>query len=471
MLNKKLLAASVAALFAATANAAPFVGPINADATGNAIAFPVFASEALNADLVDGLYPLVIDDGADPEDAALDVDFELDFPAAEGDEIFIRVDLTNAAFANALADNDLVHDTAGEAATNAPAIDIRLDGNAGQSSVIYRVIPHTADAGNVDDLDQGDKMTFTPDSLRISLSNDATIKFGIFETLTLAAQGTAPITSKTATIASVDSAVTLGAAIQSSNLEAIVKDGFTTLTGDATEGSLGGIDASDADMLDTDLLAATGAGVVVSDVILDTAEKPTFTGNFSFGEWTVNDAAACGGTAGELVIADDSGSATSKDDINLVTTAAFLCLDNGDEKDVILRGSYSVSASDNGFSGGVGSITYDTTSVSVPYISTFDKVNQRIYFINSGVAADYSFTFKSEDGITATPGTAASGTIPQNGVLMLKASDIVTITGSGTRTTATIEIESELDDIEVTTQIVNKNDGSTDTVILTPENN
>jgi hypothetical protein len=74
-------------------------------------------------------------------------------------------------------------------------------------------------------------------------------------------------------------------------------------------------------------------------------------------------------------------------------------------------------------------------------------------------------SFVSEAGVTETAGTAASGTVPANSLMTVKASDMVTLTGK-TRTTATIEVETADANISATTQIVNLSDGSTDTLVL-----
>ena len=72
----------------------------------------------------------------------------------------------------------------------------------------------------------------------------------------------------------------------------------------------------------------------------------------------------------------------------------------------------------------IGSITYDTTTVEAPYITTYEGYNQRIFIDNrGGVAAYYSTTFTTEDGVTATAGTAATGTFPANTISVVKVSD------------------------------------------------
>ena len=57
----------------------------------------------------------------------------------------------------------------------------------------------------------------------------------------------------------------------------------------------------------------------------------------------------------------------------------------------------------------LGRIVRDGTTVRLPYLTQFANYNQRIIIRNRGGTAPYSFTFHTEDGITATPGTDAEG--------------------------------------------------------------
>ena len=85
-------------------------------------------------------------------------------------------------------------------------------------------------------------------------------------------------------------------------------------------------------------------------------------------------------------------------------------------------------------------IRRDGTNYSIPYLTTFSDYNQRFSIVNHGTAAvRYTFSFQSEEGVTTAPGTAASGDLPPGGQIVLKASDIVEITG-GTRAAAVLSI-------------------------------
>ncbi|MBO6564236.1 MAG: hypothetical protein JJ956_05805, partial [Pseudomonadales bacterium] len=116
----------------------------------------------------------------------------------------------------------------------------------------------------------------------------------------------------------------------------------------------------------------------------------------------------------------------------------------------------------------VGSITRNGTTVQIPYLTTFEDYNQRIVLVNRhSQDADYTITFRGEDGVTWTAGEKATGEIPQGEVLSVRARDVVTITGA-TRIAATVTVVAPSAVVDVATNQVNLSDGSTDTVVYTP---
>ena len=111
----------------------------------------------------------------------------------------------------------------------------------------------------------------------------------------------------------------------------------------------------------------------------------------------------------------------------------------------------------------------DGTTVHIPYITQFANYNQRIVIVNRGAEAAYSMSFMTEDGVTATPGMDAEGTLPAMSTtyLSLMHSDVVTIEGPFNRASATLIIEREPSQIDVVVSQTNAN-GGTDTVKYTP---
>ena len=105
----------------------------------------------------------------------------------------------------------------------------------------------------------------------------------------------------------------------------------------------------------------------------------------------------------------------------------------------------------------------------IPYLTTFADYNQRIVVSNRGAnEADYWITFRPEDGVMATPGMYAMGTLDGNSTKVLRAMDVVTLEGRS-RTAATFVAEAQSSQIDVATVIVNMMTGSTDTVNYDPE--
>jgi hypothetical protein len=91
--------------------------------------------------------------------------------------------------------------------------------------------------------------------------------------------------------------------------------------------------------------------------------------------------------------------------------------------------------------------------------------------VNRGAAdTAYSISFTTEAGVTAAAGTKATGTLAAGKTLVLKATDIVTLTG-GSRTAATVVALSPAGNIDAATQTVvtdpaSVSFGSNDTVNL-----
>lgn len=459
MLNKKLLAASVAALFTASANAV-----VNLDASTPV--FPKYAAEAIGtSDLDDGLYQ-VTDAGT-----VLNFSLKVGFAIPDSTERFIRLEFTNARLGAAMVNGDLSMVRATAAYAAAPTFDLLSGGGNEATTAVFQV---ETTGGTNDSVTDADVLTVVVDALDISQTEAVTVTYGMYESLTGAATGEGALFEKSGTLAQVATATDISKSFSATSQVALVSQDFKKFkdgTGTAELATLGGLAvtaaATDA-YLDTDLLDIDSSPVALADV-LDPAEKVTFTGNFSFGDWFYDIATAdCNTQSGDsrLKLTINGDTAVTANDVNFTTQQAHLCIENKDKKDVILRGSYSALSADNGLGGTLGAITYDTTSVALPYVSTFSGVNQRIYLINSSSqATSYSTSFRTEAGVTAVAGSMATGSVPANSVLAIKASDLVTLTG-GNRTSATIEAEALSGSLKATTQIVNKSTGGTDTLDL-----
>ena len=116
----------------------------------------------------------------------------------------------------------------------------------------------------------------------------------------------------------------------------------------------------------------------------------------------------------------------------------------------------------------LGAITRNGTTVHIPYITQFASYNQRIVIVNRGGEADYTFSFMTEDEVTATRGANAEGTLAANSTtfLSLMFGDVLTIEGPFNRASATLIVESQPTYIDVVVSQTNAN-GGTDTVLYT----
>jgi len=237
----------------------------------------------------------------------------------------------------------------------------------------------------------------------------------------------------------------------------------------------------DAYRKDSTLAASyTSSALNVSDATI------TFSGDFSFGVWSYNNLEWYVDENGEMVA--DSGVTVNDDGTITIDQyqSSKLSVTTGtsdDNADVAIKGSYSAVLSGISFyktdsasvdssadpisqEATLGSISYDTTSIEIPYLTTYSEYNQRVYLTNtSSQDASYTTTFLTESGVTVTEGVAATGTIPAGEMIALKAVDIVTLEGK-TRTSATIEVEAGVENLSAVTQTVNLNDSSTDTIVL-----
>jgi hypothetical protein len=300
----------------------------------------------------------------------------------------------------------------------------------------------------------------------------------IFETLTEAnkATGGTPVTSKTQTIASIREAnkVTITAA----NETAEVSQGFLKyLNGTGpTVGLVGELGATAFGFVTATMAADNGQIVDLTDLYTAATSIATETGDLSNGTWYV-DAALCGANlappaAQKLTLNAAKTSGTIK--VSTLTSKGTLCnVASGTvaipASSYLLSVAYTVGShgagatADTGVS--VGSVIRNGTDQNINYLTTFADYNQRVYITNRGTTdATYTFTFQSEDGVTATAGTAATGTAKAGSVLALKAADIVTLTGK-TRTAASLAIVGTPASFSISTQQVNLSNGATDTVI------
>jgi len=460
MINKKILAASIAATFAFNANAAPI--DLNTGSTALTYSQESIAS---SSDTI-------------AANAAIDFKVNAGVNLALATNYAVRIKLTNATYA-ADATGVVATMAAHSGGTNTPIIDsapVVGGGDVGNDFAVFNVL--TGDTTGEQIL-SANEFTFVLGAASGLILDDAeesvTFEYSIYniEDLTNALNGKGePLASTSLTAIIVGSGVDASGSVTTVKNTALVAKGFkefkaSSTVAAGTTASMGRIELI-ATTGDDVVLAADSTDALAADVYTASAEA-TVTGDFSFGTWFMSAADTCLTTpsVGNTLVIDVAKTSATVPSLNYVTGQS-LCV-TVDGVAVVDRNStgYTIETDENNdFTATVGSVVYDTTNITIPYLTSFSGYNQRVYILNNGTAdAKYSTTFQTEDGTTATAGTAAIGTVPAKTLMVIKASDMVTFAGT-TRGAAVIEIEAGSTNVEATTQTVTLADGSTDTVVL-----
>ena len=396
---------------------------------------------------------------------------EVGFTIGDGTSKYVRVDLTNATFGSA----------ASLTSSNGSAlISLSQGGADGNSFAIFEV----AATGGVDVL-PSDTVTLAAGSYDVSASSTSQVCYALYETAVAAANQTAGQTLKTACsdFTELASVLTGAFAVANDDNVATVNSGFTSFSASslgATSATVGYLDTELLISSTTNAFNSNGTAVTAEDIIAvtdgtDNVQDLTINGDLSFGTWTLQlDSADCSQSSTVVSIATAAATAGSFGTVAGLSPATLtagdwhICVEV-DGSESIKKSDYTAELAElaeAGLTDDLGRITYDTTSIEVPYLTTFADYNQRLYIVNSGSTnAEYSISFVSEAGVTVTPGTAATGVVPAGEMVALRATDVVALEGR-TRTSAVIEVEGVDLDIQAATQTVNLSTGATDTVVL-----
>jgi hypothetical protein len=394
--------------------------------------------------------------------------------------IYARVDITNAVFNSAVVAADLkVTNTIAVSATG-----ITQGGATGDNFVIF---DYTVNAGAIGAaFSQGTNIEFkktAAGTIGVLGSAPVGITVKIFNDLGNATNSIAPLTSKSGTLLTFGSS--LSAKSTPANPESNVSSLFTAFNaaGTSLTASLGTVVLQKNPLIPTVnpvTFAATNADL--SEIGPVANASTTITGDFSFGVWSMQAAVACTAAAGAqtklaTLIATDNASAavpTSNFTASGINRTA-LCVTTTAAEVVPATTAYTVSsalaplAAVNMFppgaqAGSYGKITRNGSTIQLPYLTTFADYNQRVTLVNRGTSdITYATTFTPETGVTAVAGTGAAGTVAAGTSLVVKASDMVTLTGKS-RTAATLTVVSATGTLDVSTNQVAA-DGSTDTIV------
>jgi hypothetical protein len=374
-------------------------------------------------------------------------------------DYYVKVELTNAAYATAAEAMTVT-------ATGSQTSVLFSGGLVGSSSAIYQF-----------DISDPTTATTTLGTAFTDLATNGnpTVKMSIFETLTEAnkAAGTS-LSSASKQIAAIAAGITNKAVPNATAQNAEVSTAFKKFVG-TPPGVTANVGTIKTAVTATYVDASVGTVATLTDLYTNTTSVATFTGDLSNGTWWMS--AACAEVA--IPAADKLTLNAAKTAGTIVTTnlgTKFTLCNRTDGVEIIPKSAYTVGinyTAGNGSSAGaldftglvIGAIGRNGTTQNINYLTTFSSYNQRVYITNRGTAdATYSFAFQTEDGTTATAGTAATGTSKGSSVLVLKAADIVTLTGK-TRTAATLSIVGTPGNFGIATQQVNLSNGATDTVL------
>jgi hypothetical protein len=383
---------------------------------------------------------------------------------------FVRYDLTNAVF-----DGNPTLSTASGA--NGTTCDTAIVGalEAGGDGKAFATFRNVAAAQKV----QGavcDWVMTLGTGLKVDPTATSSIKYSMYETLGQTPVIANALTSKSADLTTFVAGSAATAGLTATNTTATVASDFRKFENGA------GISVA-ANTAVTSLGSFTATGIVgataTKDLAGNTADKDDFltaaqditiTGDVSQATFFSDTAAACDETAAIACTANTAKTActitATAANANFTVCADFSALATGLK---VNKGAYSIAfGTQTAVTGALGSIGYDTITLEIPYITTYEGYNQRIFIDNRGTTtASYSTTFTTEDGVTAVAGTAGAGTLAADQISVVKVSDLVTFTG-GSRGTATMELEANGDNLKVTTQIVDLGTGMTDTILLHP---
>ena len=269
------------------------------------------------------------------------------------------------------------------------------------------------------------------------------------------------------------------------NPVASVDTGFTAfITGTGVSGEsntiarVGSVNLGLATVASGLTLRAQAGGAVTARSSLVASTRVGFSGNLSFAKAVYLSNDACASTGSFSLVTGEAGALMWKTGDARATAAQadgrHLCIEADGETQIPETMNYMAEVDDTALANAqfppvdqqftLGKINRDGTTVRIPFLSTFDGYNHRIVLSNRGTAPiSYEMSFATENGVTATPGDRASGML-QPGVTTIPAADLVTLSGGG-RTAATIEAVTSPSSLGVATVLVNREDGSTDTVV------
>lgn len=448
MLKKTLLATSISGVLA-SADAA-----VNLDNN----TFVTMASELA------GSTSISISDSSSP--GALEINVVTGINAAVDDKVYIRFDLSNASFKEAVNANDLIYDADGDFANSADQAN-NADGSNFNVAVLFGggvnddfVVFSASDGDNELENTAGFVFDNVSGDMELNVEdpqNPVTVRYRVWGGIDGGVEagnsiGAPPKDSGEKTYISFASGksgdidLTNNTTLQA-DVATAVKTWVTTSGGAQSEtlANLGAIDLNTTGV-NSSVLNLTSGATQGSD-LYDTAQALSLSGNFSFGNWHIDSGSDCGTLRTNLTIDSSNNSATAAA-ADFTGGAFYLCVSVDRETQIPeVTTPYTITALTDNLTATLGTISYNSATIEVDYLTTFADYDQRLYIINTGVfEAPYSTEFVSEsgtvcEGITESSVNDADGIVPAGEMLELKVTNIVTISGEEEHCSARIIID------------------------------
>ena len=232
-------------------------------------------------------------------------------------------------------------------------------------------------------------------------------------------------------------------------------------------------------------VASNGQNAALEDVIASGAI--TFTGDFSFASGVFLDTMAdCSSTGSDRTSVTDSGAATRTSTV-ADANEKHLCIEVTGTTPIPAVASYTASVTYTGVSGAVvppgganlalGGIVMGGSVVNIPYVNlnapplreNGTYVHRLQVFNRSNEAVAYRINFLPPQGVTVVPLMVEGSFPPGNTAIRLANRDVVTSLSRGSRIALTLALDASPELFQVQTILINTADGSTDTVVYTPE--
>ena len=471
MLGKKVFAAMLATVLGASlfgANAAKAV--IDLDAEDKSAAVATYATETLE-NTVDGFkdYSVVMGPSGG---ALLDVTAAIGLGGPDDSFVTVRFDLGGMVFSEIVVGGDTNGHLDIDAHDN---ISIRAGGKVGDDYVSFI-------ASRMGSADRDSVATLSIGQFGVKPGVHGSVTMTVTDSL-------GPEMNAASYPNAVRTMRALDPIAMANDLTATVEERFKMFlatapaTGTTTTGTLGSfMVGANMTLLDADGDDGAGQAVTLEDIIATgETSSVTISGDFSFVSMAWLDTVMTCDTPSDMRKTEGDEKSGTELDVKTpdqVNSTPHLCIAVPTGEDAVaipetdpymVTTEYAAGTTDAGWppndgEHALGSITRDGTTVHIPYLTTFADYNQRIVISNrSANEAPYWITFRPEDGVMATPGMYATGTLDGNSTMVLRAMDVVTLEGRN-RTAATFVAEAKSTQIDVATVIVNMMTGSTDTV-------